>query len=263
MLGAIALPLSGAITEVVGSFSQWPEVWEAVTGVTDPVGDFGDSGLDFAGDALDPVAYWSSDANYVFVRFRLARDPISAVSDFDGESFFSFIDVVGVGPEDYPDFSFSYDGQQGHGLELSVITNTTYTIWDDVRVSDFDGNSGQKLETDINGGERTTDGYIRAVDGQTTTYLGTTTFFEIAISWDYLTGFATGLEPGQTWRFAFGSLAAANEHQGPGADMVGDNNLGFSVSQGWSDPITPVPEPSILVLLLASIAGFGLWQRRL
>jgi hypothetical protein len=260
-----AVQARAAVVDLLGNKASWTTSWTPVTGVSDGKGDFGSAKVDLVGDASDPLAYWGKDASHAYFRFRLATGTVSGASDFDGSSYFVFINKAGSSPDHYPQYAISWDGQQNHYLELNTVPTTTYTTWSQLDVEDHDGNRGQKLADDINGGGRTTDGYARVVDQQSTAAFGPTTFFEIAISWDYLSSQNTGLAPDQTWRLAFGTLNSASEHAGPKADVAGGSTLDFSINNGWSADITPVPEmpaaPAV-VLLLAGLAGYSRHRSR-
>ncbi len=266
---SMATASQAAVVNLLGDKTSWPTTWTALTGtgLVDAKGDYAsNSRLDLVGDSTDRVSYWSQDNEYAYFRFRLAVATVTTASDFDGHSYFIFIDKVGSTPESYPQFAFSWDGQQNHYLEMNTNRNTTATQWSGHRVDDFDGSPGQKGASDINGATRTPqDGFARAVDGQATTSFGTTTFFDVAVSWNYMTNQNTGLGPGQTWQVAFGSTSGANEHSGVNADMVGGGTLDFAINQGWSDAInvTAVPEIPASPWLVLGFAGLVVGGSRL
>lgn len=111
-------------------------------------------------------------------------------------------------------------------------------------MDDLDGSAGQKLANDINGGGRTTDGYIRSVDGQSTTNFGTTSFIDFAVSWSYLETY-TDLERGQKWNLALGSIANATDHNLINTDIASGAGPDSAITTGWQ----AVPEPTVISLI--------------
>lgn len=259
--------LQSAVVENVGSYSDWPTEWNPINGLNDPV----DSGttIDFVGDSNDPGVYWADNGDYIFFRLRtnVGSAPLGTFTD----SHFVLIDVdnylfgTGFGSDTVylPDLGFSWDSKSNdvnkHGLEMMVYDTGT-TTWNNIRMDDIDGSAGQKLVNDINGSGRTTDGYVRTIDGQSTTSLGNTTYIDIAVSWSYMTTY-TDLEKGQDWRITVASIANATDHNALSGDIGGGATPSSSNSVGW-ETVSGVPEPGTTVSMLGIAAlFFGLLPR--
>ncbi len=258
-----AAPLFGAVVEHVGSYSGWDDLsWDAITGLND-ADDGAAAELDFVGDSSNAGAYWADNGTYVFFRFRV--DTPTADSGTFRESHFLLIDVdnyeygTGFGSDNVymPDYGFVWDSKSNdpnkHGLEMSVL-NTSANVWNGINMDDIDGNAGQKLANDINGDGRTTDGYVRSIDGQTTANFGDTTFIDYAVSWDYLET-NTDLEKGQDWRVALASIANSTDHNNLTGDIGGGANPSDANTLGWA-PLGAVPEPTVVSLL--SLSGLAM-----
>lgn len=173
------------------------------------------------------------------------------------------IDKVGTGTVNVPDYSISWDSKSAdptqHGLEMQVI-NTQNTKWSGIDFRDVDGDAAKKLTADINGNsmtERPGEGYVRTVDGQSTANFGQTTFVDVAVKWSYLES-NTGLAPGQEWRFSFGSIENATDHNKIKSDIAGAANPTSDIIYGWSNVVT-VPEPSTILSLVSGLAVAGPW----
>jgi len=155
-------------------------------------------------------------------------------------------------------------------------------------MDDKDSSAGSKLIPDINGTATSSsgiasgwvshtvgaDGYIRTVDGQSTTNFGTTTYIDFAVSWNYLASQYTAYPGGATtdtsalglnqqWYFALGTRHNSTDHNPPTSDIAGGANPGTAFpgqgGSGWSS-VVGIPEPTALVLL--SSAGILLLVRR-
>ena len=187
--------LWGAVVEHVGSYNGWDSVtWNPIVALNDP-DDGAATELDFVGDSSNPGAYWADNGTYVFFRVRL-NTPTGAAGTFSGAHLIlldvdNYLYGTGFGTDiaGSPDYAFAWDSKSNdptaHGLEMSVLSDRGAT-WKTTRMDDIDGDAGKKLVNDINGLGRTTDGYLRTVDGQSTINFGDTTFLDIAVSWDYL-----------------------------------------------------------------------------
>jgi hypothetical protein len=266
------------------AYSNWPTTWSSLgSKLYDPIESSPDIAdhLDFVGDATNPGAYWAQDNNYIYFRVRV--DVGTVVTDLTnpddngntfGDTVHVLVDQYGVGGANLPDFGFSWDSKEAyakHGLEMTKYLSSD-TTWGTVKMTDVDGLQADKGTADFNGNGRTTDGYIRTIDGQSTSNFSTTTFIDFAISWTYLTQYSkTGLASGQTWRIALGSIANANDHNFIDTDIAGaspSTSISDPGDYGWSDPITTqqVPEPSSLVVLsvvaLTSYMGVRFRRRK-
>lgn len=257
----------GAIVEQIGSGLDWNVGWQALNGLNDP--NDGKGPIDFVGDSSDAGAYWADNGTYVFFRFRV--DVAAVTSTTFRDAHFLLIDVddylygTGFGSDDIalPDFGIVWDSKSNdpskHGLEMSVL-NTTANTWNGINMDDIDGDAGKKLANDINGDGRNTDGYVRTIDGLSTEALGTTTFMDYAVSWDYLETY-TDLARGQIWRVALASLANATDHNNLTGDIGGGANPADLRTEGWTT-LGAVPEPTVISLI--SVAGlFSLLGRRI
>jgi hypothetical protein len=141
------------------------------------------------------------------------------------------------------------------------ITDTNGPTWGDSKMDDIDGVPSVKGMNDINGNSRTTDGYVRSIDGQSTTNFGDTTFIDFAVSWSYLTTY-TNLRPDQTWKIAVASIENATDHNAFNSDIGGGAGLADNISTGWSVPIA-VPEPSSsLMIVMTGVLGLC-WRRKM
>jgi hypothetical protein len=178
------------------------------------------------------------------------------------------IDVAGYGVTGI-DYAFAWDSksndQTAHGLEM-CIAGANGPTWGVSQVDDLDGLSSQKGTNDINGlisgtsTYRTTDGYVRSIDGQSTVNFGNTTFIDFAVSWSYLETY-TDLTSNQTWQVTLASIANATDHNAFNADISGASLTDDITSSGWNDPVS-VPEPTSFALI-SVVAGIGFFIRRL
>ena len=282
-------------TEMIGSKAVWPTEWTALPGANDP-DDGHSANVDIVGNDTYPAAYFADDGEYVYFRMRV--DFAGSVSTGNPPTFADahlvLIDVVGshwtevandpagrldnTSDDDYPDYSFAWDSKlspQNHGLEMQVRDQTTEQ-WAGIRMDDLDGSSGDKLSTDINGAKdpdqsnpsypgdyRSTDGYVRTIDGVATDTVANggfdnTTFVDFAVAWSYLTLY-TDLSQDQVWNVTFATIENANDH-GALLDVAGavDPLTGAPITDGWSEALpsgtTPVPASALLML-----TGLGLF----
>jgi hypothetical protein len=256
-----------AVTNVIGDGAFWNTVpsWQTLS-LDDP-----DDGVigsrDIVGNATFPAIQYAQTSSYIYFRMQIDSTTIPTNS-----SYMIYIDKVGVGTANVPDFAFAWDCQSAditkHGLEMTILS-TSGTTWGDITMDDIDGSGTSKGTKDINGiggTERPTDGYLRVLDA-TTGFSGTNlnSYIEMAVSWSYLTNNSTsGLAPGQQWRIGAGVIANATDHGAINAngDIAGNASSATLLSAGgWSSAITTIPEPSSS-LLCAIAASFALLFRR-
>jgi hypothetical protein len=223
--------------EVIGSYSNWPTTWHPLNTLND-TNDGISAQLDFVGSTTNPAAFYVSTNGYVFFRQRMQAGTAPA---FSGANFV-LINLIGTnygmsaGADDgKPDYGFAWDSKSNnnntHGLEMQVRSSIGAT-WATTSMTDIDGSIGSKGINDINGNSRTTDGYLRTIDQQSTTNFGVTTFIDFAVSWSYLQTY-TGLKSNQSWRVAFGSLANATDHGAIDGDIAGMVNPTDPITNGW------------------------------
>jgi hypothetical protein len=259
--------LTGAIVSHVGNYDAYPTTWTAVNGLNDARD--GGATTDFIGDTANPGFFWADNGDYIFFRFRV--DVPTATTSTFRDSHIILIDVqgylygsgFGTDTPHSPDYGFAWDSKSNditaHGLEM-MVPSILGATWKATKMDDIDGQNAQKGINDINGLGRTTDGYIRSIDGQATTNLGVTTFIDFAVSWSYLNTY-TDLTQGQTWNITLGSIANATDHNLLTADVAGGANPSSLITQGW-DSVTATPEPQaalmlgIFGLLIAGYRGF-------
>jgi hypothetical protein len=245
----------GAIVNQIGSYNGWDALsWNVISNLNDP-DDGTNEQEDFVGDSSNPGAYWADNGTYVFFRFRLDIGTITANTFRDAH--FILIDVndylygTGFGSDNVgmPDYGFAWDSKSNdplkHGLEMLHI-NRTANVWNGINMDDLDGSGGLKLDNDINGAGRTTDGYVRTIDGIETVNFGTTTFMDFAVSWSYLETY-TDLARGQNWRIALASVSAATDHNNLNSDIGGRANPSDSNTLGWTT-LGAIPEPATALL---------------
>jgi hypothetical protein len=276
---AVPVPVAANTYDYIGTKTEWPTdgAWIPMAGSNDP-----DDGaleqLDVVGDANDPAGYRYDDGLYVYFRMRLDIGSVAPV-DNNNKSPFSdshliIIDVPGKqydptanggsgglvdGVDIYPDYAFAWDSKSKdaskHGLEM-MVRNTTANNWNGINMQDLDGQSGQKGDNDINGGGRSTDGYVRGVDQIATVSFGTTTFLDFAVSWAYLVTY-TDLSQGQVWNVAFATIANATNSNNISADVSGGANPSSPTQEGWVIVPGQVPLPATLWLVLAGLGALA------
>jgi hypothetical protein len=156
-----------------------------------------------------------------------------------------------------------------HGIEMQVYNDGT--TWGTLRFNDIDGTNASKLANDINGagGTRATDGYLRTIDGISTTSFGTVSWIEFAISKTYLSTYVPELYNGTTndindWNIQFGSIANANDHSALNGDVAGGLSLtGTLTDSGFINVAgAPVPEPGTFMLMGSGLLGLLGYRRR-
>ncbi|HEX5790436.1 MAG TPA: hypothetical protein VFY13_04745, partial [Luteolibacter sp.] len=269
LLASLALhaSTSGTVTELIGTGHNWNVTWQAISGQND--GTDGVSGeLDFVGDNSNPCLYTADDGSYIHFRMRLATATAGA-STFSGAHMI-LIDRVGytvaggTGTNtngSLPDFAFSWDSKSNsaaaHGLEMSILSTRSNT-WNGINFNDLDTSNSSKGANDINGGGRSMDGYVRCVDSQATVNLGTTTFLEFAVSWNYLETY-TPLARGQQWLIGAASIANATDHNNLNADIAG----GATNSDPTTIGMTSIPEPGIVAICTVCALCALVWRKRL
>ncbi|MCC7299928.1 MAG: hypothetical protein IT583_02485 [Verrucomicrobia bacterium] len=258
----------GGVINQVGTYTNWTTSWTALTGQNDANNGLTKTQLDFVGDANNAGAYWADNGTYVFFRFRVQVGTVNSTTFRD--SHFLLIDLnnylygsgFGTNIVGRPDFAFSWDSKSNdntsHGLEMQVF-NSGANTWNGINMADIDGSVSTKGSNDINGGGRTTDGYVQTTDQRDTTSFGMTTFIDYAISWAYLTNY-TALAKGQTWNVALASIANATDHNnlGQGGDIAGGADPTSSITVGWQQAI---PEPTVVGLLATSGIGLLIGRR--
>lgn len=245
------------VVDQVGTYTNWTTSWTALAGLNDPAGTLDEH--DFVGNASNAGAYWADNGTYVFFRFRVNVATVTSTTFRDAH--FVMINIAnynvantGQGSNTngvLPDYAFAWDSKSNdplkHGLEMMILSRRD-NFWNGINFNDIDSDAGQKKTNDINAGGRTTDGYVRTIDGQSTTNFGTTTFVDYAISWNYLTNY-TALAKGQTWSIGLASLANATDHNNLTGDIGGGADPTSATTAGWSSPIA-VPEPATDLLLV-------------
>lgn len=247
-----------------GKYTMWPNNWMVIRGLNDPV----DTGviprLDFVGDTNSPCGFWATNSAYLFFRMQVHTPTVTNTTYSD--NLWIYIDRTGYNyggnQTGQPDYAITWDTQQGHGMEFQVwsINGTT---WSQVRTDDIDGNPGQKVtppDLNTNG-----NAYLRSIDGLVTTQLGTNSYLDWAISWDYLTNHST-LAQGQDWRIQFAGRANANDHGTPDADIAGGFSISSSTTNSWSptiqEAIIPEPRSSLTTLVALVVIVRNLMRKR-
>lgn len=246
---------AGTVSQI-GSYSNWSTTWQPIASGNDGNNAGVDDTLDFVGDSTNPGLYWAENNDYAFFRMRVDAETFTTASG----AHILLIDIVGQGVTGI-DYGFGWDSKSNdntrHGLEMNSTASNGPT-WGQAQVTDLDNLSGAKGINDINGNGRTTDGYVRSIDGQSTTNFGNTTFIDFAVNWAYLETY-TNLRRGQTWKIGMASIANATDHNAFNADIGGGANLTDSISVGWTSATT-IPEPNTAVMI--GLAGILVLRRR-
>jgi hypothetical protein len=268
------VPVEASIYENIGSYENWATEWTSISGVNDQDNQLDKAYLDFVGDSSDSGGYWARNNDFLFFRARVNQGTLA--SNTFSDSVFFAINVVGEnmdpatkhlvsGPDDgKADYSLSWDSNQlekNHGFEMSIRSSQNGPNWDDFQFDDIDGSSGQKGSDDINGdiSDRGYDGYIRTIDSQSTTNFGSTSFIDLAISFDYLTNYTDLDFDSQTWKMTFGSATNATDHNPVSYDVAGGVSPTDSATSGFS---VPIPEPTTMGLLAIGGAIILLKRRK-
>ncbi len=244
------------VVNQVGTYANWASSWTSLGGYDAHNAGVTES-MDFVGDANNPGLYYANNGSYVMFRMRVDISPYE--QEYGTHAL--LIDVANYGVTGI-DYAFAWDAKGGavtnHGLEMCV-GQTNGPTWGQSRVHDIDNNATSKLINDINGGGRSTDGYVRTTDLQDTTNFAGTTFIDFAVSWAYLAAY-TDLRSDQTWRIQVASISENTDHNAFNADVGGGANLSDNISVGWSSPVA-VPEPAS-VLMIAFGGGLIFLIRR-
>jgi len=246
---------SVTVSNQVGTYANWATTWTAIGGGTD-ADDSAPENLDFVGDAANPGLYYNNNGSYVMFRMRVDSDIFTL-----GDAQLLLIDVAGDGTNGI-NYAFVWDSKSkvvDHGLEMG-IRGVNGPTWGNSQIADIDGAPSSKTIEDINGNGRTTDGYVRTSDGQSTINFGNTTLIDFAVSWSYLQAY-TGLRSNQTWSLALASIDNATDHNKFNGDIGGGASLTDDISIGWSAPVA-IPEPaSVMLVSIVGVLGFFIRRR--
>jgi hypothetical protein len=246
----------GTVINQIGTYTNWTSTWTSLGGYDADNGV--DSTAEFVGNAANPGLYWANNGSYVMFRMRVDQSPYQE----DLGTHLVLIDIAGNGVSGI-DYAFSWDSYSKnnawHGLEMNV-RHTVGSTWGTTDVTDNDGSEASKLSTDINGGGRTTDGYIRTTDKQATADFSDTTFIDFAVSWGYLETY-TSLRQNQSWSIQLASINGGTDHSNFNADIGGGADLSSAPTVGWTVPIA-IPEPATDMLLVLGGGLAWLFSRR-
>lgn len=256
----------------VGAASFWTGKtinWTALgNGLNEPISGTGNQ-LDFVGNSSNPGLYYADQDGYVFFRMRVS---VATFPLLTGGVVVNGAYVLGIDKDQNGsiDYGFSWDAKNGdsatHGLEMSILGTPnpilSTTTWSNVKMDDIDGGAGSKGIYDINGNSRTTDGYVRTTDSiaeVTTSALGTTTFIDFAVSWNYLStdckstaGTLYGLGSDRIWNVSAATINNATDHGALDYDIMGAAPGDLVLSSGaWSG----LPEPTNALVGLLVVAG--------
>lgn len=221
-----AMPAYATVNQF-GAKSAWPSDldWRPINGLNDPVDSAVPREIDFVGDSSNPGAYIFSDDIYWYLRARVDVGTVDSSTFHD--SIFIMIDRDNCGS---PEYSFSWDSKgtplPDHGLELQVPQIPLGPSWADSQFNDIDTNAAKKTappDFAIPTDGTTGDGYVRTIDGQSTTNLGNTTFVDVAVSWAFLTA-QTSLRKTDSWNIQLGSIANSTDHNAIRGDVAGNHS---------------------------------------
>jgi hypothetical protein len=259
VLLASAAPCRATTIDWVGTYTNWATTWTPINSLNDPTDQTNDS-IDFVGDTTDPVAAYAVNADYYMFRMQIALDTFPTTTP-PNNSYFIMIDLPGATA---PDYAIAWDAKSNdntrHGMEM--LQYNTGSTWDDLKSEDLDGNSGQKLTVDINGDGRTTDGYLRSIDGITTTNFGAVSWIEFAISKTYIDTYVPALSDFDTWNIQFASSANSNDNNKINGDVAGNVSLTEPINPDDFTPPSIVPEPGTFMLMSTGLLGLLGYRRR-
>ena len=266
-LGASGIDQTTALNNATNFWTTKSINWTPLGNSTNegPIKSATANNLDFVGDASNPGLYYANQDGYVFFRMRVYSPGFVGFEVNPGGSYMLLIDKDQDGSIDY---GFGWDAKskdnEGHGLEMNVI-GTVASTWAGTKMDDLDPNPSTKEPVDINGDDgngsyRTTDGYVRTDNAQSSVSGLATTFIDFAVSWDYLLtdGSSTGLGIDRDWNITAATIANSTDHGALDTDVMGADPGGVVnlASTAWS----PVPEPT--TALAGLLLGAGLLRRR-
>jgi hypothetical protein len=258
LFAAVCAPAGYGVTTVtypIGASAFWPGTinWVPIS-TYDGVDSSLDATVDFVGDASNPALFYAKTTDYVFFRMRVASPTYTAVTR---DSYLLLIDIPSYGVTGI-DYAFAWDAKSAivadHGLEM-CLAGTNGPTWGASQLKDNDATPASKTTKDINGAGRTTDGYVRTTDSQSTTHFGNTTLVDLAVRWDFLSDpakGATNLTNAQNWLVTAATISNATDHNAFNSDVIGAATLTESIANGWAT----IPEPSSALIGLLLGAGW-------
>lgn len=251
-----AMPAYATVNQF-GTKSAWPSEldWRPINGLNDPVDLSVPREIDFVGDSSNPGAYVFYDDNYWYLRARVGVGTVDSSTFHD--SIFIMIDRDNCGS---PEYSFSWDSKGtpllDHGLELQVPQIPLGPSWATSQFNDIDTNAAKKIappDFGIPSDGTAGDGYVRTIDGQSTTNLGNTTFVDFAVSWTFLAA-QTSLRKTDSWKIQLGSIANSTDHNAISGDVAANRS---PTDTGLSFVAVQVPTAVALESLAASSVTRG------
>lgn len=232
-------------TKIIGDKgTAWPAHWTEITALRDGADAGTAPRLDFTTNALGQgTVYWAKDEYYVYFRLRLniATVDVNTYRDV----IWIYINKVGYGSA-VADYAIAWDSKSDdnakHGVEMQVYYRGT--TWSTIEFDDIDGTAGSKLANDINGGSRTTDGYLRILSNLSGVDTNTS-FIDWAVSWTYLETY-TDLRKTDVWYMTVGCKNSSTDHNTlgtyPASDLTGLTNFNsVAVTEGgpgWNGPMS-------------------------
>lgn len=267
-LMVFASPANSATYDVYGGTkASWPDgSWIPVSSLGDPDDDKTER-LDFVGDTYTDgpdesnyTLYRYGDSTYAYFRVRVDAGAYTGYKNFGlktGDWTDNIWIMINADSDTEAEYALAWDtktgdsgeeGDQPHGLEFQII-NATSTQWGNTTFNDID-KDGAKKRTVSGTGDGECDGlcggcwhvdipytggtgYVRILDGQSTTAWDTTMFIDIAVTWAYLHSASTAangcdgtlpvLSASGNWKLQAGSRANANDHNLISEDVAGDS----------------------------------------